>query len=84
MKIKAATEIGIEAKHLKFSKSITEIELFNEITKLNNDPEIHGIIVQMPLDSENPIDSHLITDTVSPDKDVDGFVLNFIFQNLLK
>lgn len=72
MKIKAADEIGIVAKHLKFDKSITEIELLNEIQKLNDDPKIHGIIVQMPLDSENSIDSHLVTDAVSPAKDVDG------------
>lgn len=42
------------------------------LNKLNMDPNVHGIIVQMPLDSENKIDSHLITDTVSADKDVDG------------
>ncbi|XP_049811826.1 C-1-tetrahydrofolate synthase, cytoplasmic isoform X1 [Schistocerca nitens] len=72
MKIKAATEIGIEATHIKLPKSITEIELLNKISKLNNDPNIHGIIVQMPLDSDNPIDSHRVTDAVSPDKDVDG------------
>lgn len=42
------------------------------IKKLNNDPKVHGIIVQMPLDSIHKIDSHLITDLVSPEKDVDG------------
>ncbi|XP_071447317.1 C-1-tetrahydrofolate synthase, cytoplasmic [Hetaerina americana] len=72
MKIKAASEIGIVANHLKLPKSITETELLQRLTQLNNDPNIHGIIVQMPLDSDNPIDSHLITDSVSPDKDVDG------------
>lgn len=72
MKIKAANEIGIDARHLQFDRSITEIELVHEIQKLNNDPKVHGIIVQMPLDSDNKIDSHLITDTVSAEKDVDG------------
>jgi len=33
---------------------------------------VHGIIVQMPLDCDTPIDSHRITDAVSPEKDVDG------------
>ena len=47
-------------------------QLLMKLKKLNGDPNIHGIIVQMPLDSDNPIDSHLITDTVSPEKDVDG------------
>lgn len=72
MKIKAANDIGIFVDHVKLSNTITEIELINKLNKLNNDPSIHGIIVQMPLDSINKINSHLITDLVSPEKDVDG------------
>lgn len=45
-----------------------------KLDELNNDPNVHGIIVQMPLDCENKIDSDLVTDYVSPEKDVDGFV----------
>lgn len=58
--------------HVKLPKSTTEGELLSVLQKLNNDPGIHGIIVQMPLDSDNKIDSHLITDYVLPSKDVDG------------
>lgn len=47
---------------------------------MNNDPNIHGIIVQMPLDSDNPIDSHLVTDSVSPEKDIDGYG-DFIYNS---
>ncbi|XP_033229274.1 C-1-tetrahydrofolate synthase, cytoplasmic isoform X2 [Belonocnema kinseyi] len=72
MKIKAAAEIGIKTTHLKLPNTTTETELLNKLNHLNNDPNTHGIIVQMPLDSVNKINSHLITDTVSPDKDVDG------------
>lgn len=72
MKIKAASEIGIKATHVKLPNTTTEHELLSKLNKLNNDPDTHGIIVQMPLDSVNKINSHLITDTVSPDKDVDG------------
>nr|XP_022911778.1 C-1-tetrahydrofolate synthase, cytoplasmic [Onthophagus taurus] len=72
MKIKAATEIGIKAEHIKLPRTITEIELLNKLEKLNGDPKVHGIIVQMPLDCDTNINSHLITDSVSPDKDVDG------------
>ncbi|KAJ8926063.1 hypothetical protein NQ315_009918 [Exocentrus adspersus] len=72
MKIKAAAAIGIEATHIRLPKSTTETELLSKLHKLNDDPNIHGIIVQMPLDADTTIDSHLITDTVSPDKDVDG------------
>lgn len=81
MKIKAASEIGIDARHVRYPGTITEIELLSEISKLNSDPNIHGIIVQMPLDSVNPINSHLVTDAVSPDKDVDG--LNTISEGKL-
>ncbi|KAH8383845.1 hypothetical protein KR009_010861, partial [Drosophila setifemur] len=72
MKIKAATEIGIDAVHVQLPRSITELELLNKINDLNDDPRVHGIIVQMPLDCDTSIDSHRITDAVSPEKDVDG------------
>ncbi|XP_017026666.1 C-1-tetrahydrofolate synthase, cytoplasmic isoform X1 [Drosophila kikkawai] len=72
MKIKAATEIGIEAVHVRLPRSITEVELLDKINELNDDPRVHGIIVQMPLDCDTAIDSHRITDAVSPEKDVDG------------
>ncbi|CAB0035950.1 unnamed protein product [Trichogramma brassicae] len=81
MKMKAATDIGIKATHLKLPNTTTEHELLSILDKLNNDPNTHGIIVEMPLDSIIKIDSHLITDSVSPDKDVDGklhFRLNTI------
>ena len=48
------------------------LQLLMKLKKLNGDPNIHGIIVQMPLDTDNTIDSHLITDAVCPEKDVDG------------
>ncbi|XP_046821575.1 C-1-tetrahydrofolate synthase, cytoplasmic isoform X2 [Vespa crabro] len=72
MKIKAATDIGINVQHVKLPNTITETELINVVNKLNNDSKTHGIIVQMPLDTVNEINSHLITNTVSPSKDVDG------------
>ncbi|XP_014205843.1 C-1-tetrahydrofolate synthase, cytoplasmic isoform X2 [Copidosoma floridanum] len=72
MKIKAASEIGINATHVKLPNTTTEYELLSRLAKLNNDPDTHGIIVQMPLDTATKIDSDLVTDAVSPDKDVDG------------
>merc|ERR1712032_1559272 len=72
MKLKAAEEIGISASCLKLDKDTTESQLLDKIMDLNKDPFVHGIIVQMPLDSEQEIDSHLVTDAVSPSKDVDG------------
>jgi len=81
MKMKAAGQIGIEATHVKLPRTITESELLMKLKKLNGDPNIHGIIVQMPLDTVNVIDSHLITDAVCPEKDVDG--LNTINEGRL-
>ncbi|KAK9498190.1 hypothetical protein O3M35_004062 [Rhynocoris fuscipes] len=72
MKMKSAEEIGINAVHYKLPSHITQIQLLNHLKNLNNDPSVHGIIVQMPLDTTSDIDSHLITDSVSPEKDVDG------------
>merc|ERR1719158_2816781 len=72
MKLKAAEEIGINASCLKLSRNITQMELLSKIRGLNENPCVHGIIVQMPLDSEQEIDSHLVTDAVVPSKDVDG------------
>ncbi|KAK4884100.1 hypothetical protein RN001_000371 [Aquatica leii] len=72
MKMRAAIEIGINAEHIRLPRSTTEAELLLKLNKLNSDPNVHGIIVQMPLDTDTKIDSHLITDSVSPDKDVDG------------
>ena len=56
-------------------------QLLRILNKINLDPSVHGIIVQMPLDSVNMIDSTLITDAVIPSKDVDG--LNTINQGKL-
>jgi len=44
----------------------------SEIKKYNDDSSVHGIIVQMPLDCVENIDSHSITNAVTPEKDVDG------------
>ncbi|KAF0760560.1 C-1-tetrahydrofolate synthase, cytoplasmic [Aphis craccivora] len=71
-KIKSAAEVGVKASHIQYPKTITQTELLSEINKYNSDPSVHGIIVQMPLDCIENIDSHLITNAVSPEKDVDG------------
>ncbi|XP_074541501.1 C-1-tetrahydrofolate synthase, cytoplasmic-like [Halichoeres trimaculatus] len=71
-KLKAAAEIGIEAKHVRLPSSTTQDEVLRSIRSINEDDSVHGLIVQLPLDSVNAIDNELITDTVSPEKDVDG------------
>ena len=72
MKLKAAELIGIKASCLKLPRSTCQSELLTKIKELNESRNVHGIIVQMPLDSSEEIDAHLITDAVDPGKDVDG------------
>jgi len=60
-----------------FRKSLLALDNYNfqvlsTVERLNGDDNVHGIIVQLPLDSQNPIDSSLATNAVSPEKDVDG------------
>uniref|UniRef100_A0A4W3HC93 C-1-tetrahydrofolate synthase, cytoplasmic n=1 Tax=Callorhinchus milii TaxID=7868 RepID=A0A4W3HC93_CALMI len=60
MKLKAAAEV-----------SVPDIVL-DSIAHINEDPNVHGLIVQLPLDSNNPIDVEKVTNAVAPEKDVDG------------
>ncbi|XP_047429493.1 C-1-tetrahydrofolate synthase, cytoplasmic-like [Mugil cephalus] len=71
-KLRAAAEIGIDAKHVRLPNTATEDEVLRSIMSINENPSVHGLIVQLPLDSVNHIDSELITNSVSPEKDVDG------------
>ncbi|XP_038677930.1 C-1-tetrahydrofolate synthase, cytoplasmic isoform X1 [Scyliorhinus canicula] len=72
MKLKAAAEIGMNANHIRLPQSATEDEVLSNITHINEDPTMHGLIVQLPLDSINPIDVEKVTNAVAPEKDVDG------------
>ena len=60
MKMRGASEIGMKSEHIKLSSSITENDLISKISSLNNDPNVHGVILQLPLDSgiENILDNH--------------------------
>ncbi|XP_041814803.1 C-1-tetrahydrofolate synthase, cytoplasmic-like [Chelmon rostratus] len=71
-KLKAAAEIGIDAKHVRLPSTATQDEVLRSIMSVNENPSVHGLIVQLPLDSVDPIDAELITNAVSPEKDVDG------------
>ncbi len=67
----AAKRCGILSKKDIYPASLTEIELLNKIYELNNDPLIHGILVQLPLPPR--IDEKKIMEAINPSKDVDGF-----------
>ena len=70
-KVKACDEIGFESSLLRFDDSVTEEELLSKVEELNNNEEIDGFIVQLPLPKH--INETKITDHISPNKDVDGF-----------
>ncbi len=70
-KEKACQEIGFSGSVLRLPASTTEEELLKEVDKLNNDPQVDGFIVQMPLPKH--IDDQKIIEAIDPKKDVDGF-----------
>jgi methylenetetrahydrofolate dehydrogenase (NADP+)/methenyltetrahydrofolate cyclohydrolase len=70
-KVKACEEAGIRSVLEKYDASMTEAELLARVDALNNDPTIHGILVQLPLPKH--IDDHKVIESISPAKDVDGF-----------
>lgn len=70
-KKKACAYIGIESKSYELSKETSEEELISLVEKLNDDSQVNGILVQLPLPVH--IDEDRIIRTISPDKDVDGF-----------
>lgn len=70
-KIKACQYVGFESTLVELPESIDQEVLKKEVNKLNENPQIDGFIVQLPLPKH--IDSQKILECVSPEKDVDGF-----------
>ncbi|MBX7205820.1 MAG: bifunctional 5,10-methylene-tetrahydrofolate dehydrogenase/5,10-methylene-tetrahydrofolate cyclohydrolase [Bacteroidia bacterium] len=70
-KEKDCHEVGFDSTVLRFPDTMTEAELLNEVEKINNNPDIDGLIVQLPLPKH--INEKKITETISWKKDVDGF-----------
>ncbi|MCF4102306.1 bifunctional 5,10-methylene-tetrahydrofolate dehydrogenase/5,10-methylene-tetrahydrofolate cyclohydrolase [Gillisia sp. M10.2A] len=70
-KVKACERVGFESTLVKMSSTASETELLKKIKELNEDPDIDGFIVQLPLPTQ--IDTQKVLLTVNPDKDVDGF-----------
>jgi len=70
-KAKVCEKLGLVSKVIKKPETITQDELTALVQSLNDDPEIHGILVQSPLPSH--IDELSVTLKINPEKDVDGF-----------
>lgn len=70
-KEKACAQVGFNSTVLRFEDTISEAELLAEVKKLNDNPEIDGFIVQMPLPKH--ISDQKVIEAIDPKKDVDGF-----------
>jgi methylenetetrahydrofolate dehydrogenase (NADP+) / methenyltetrahydrofolate cyclohydrolase len=70
-KEKAALEVGIRSYLIRFEDTVSQTALLTKIEQLNHDPNINGILVQLPLPKH--IHVQTIIDAIDPEKDVDGF-----------
>ena len=70
-KIKNCEKVGFHSTLYRYENDITEDDLLQKIEEINNDPEIDGILVQLPLPKH--ISPDKVTERISPEKDVDGF-----------
>ena len=70
-KRKACSDVGIYSVEHKFDADLPEADLLALIAELNNDPAVHGILVQLPLPKQ--INESKVLNAIDPSKDIDGF-----------
>ena len=70
-KAKQTADVGMHSEKYELPATVSEAELLTLVQKLNDDPQIHGILVQLPLPAH--IDPNKVINTIDPDKDVDCF-----------
>ena len=70
-KEKSANEVGLKSEVIKYPDNVEEKTILNKIQELNKDDTVSGILVQLPLPKH--IDKQKVIETITPDKDVDGF-----------
>ena len=70
-KVKACEDNGLHSVMERYPATLSEAALLARVDALNQDPTIHGILVQLPLPAH--IDAHKVIEAISPDKDLDGF-----------
>jgi len=70
-KIRACEEVGFQSTLKRFNTSVTEEDLIKSVREINEDIDIDGLIVQLPLPEHIPVEK--VTDQIKPEKDVDGF-----------
>ena len=70
-KVKTCNEIGFKSSLIRYEADVTEEELLRKVDELNNDPDVDGFIVQLPLPKH--ISEQAVIDAIDPKKDVDAF-----------
>ena len=70
-KIKACEKVGVESEQILMEDTVSEEQLLAEIRRLNEDPSVNGILVQLPLPRHISVDA--VIEAIDPAKDVDGF-----------
>lgn len=70
-KVKDCEQVGFKSTLLRFEDDVTEEELIQKVVDINNDPDVDGLIVQLPLPKH--ISEQKVIETINPAKDVDGF-----------
>ncbi len=70
-KVRACEQTGVRSSLLEYPSSVSAGELLDQVARLNADPAVHGILVQLPLPQK--VDALRVLDAVAPGKDVDGF-----------
>jgi methylenetetrahydrofolate dehydrogenase (NADP+)/methenyltetrahydrofolate cyclohydrolase len=70
-KVKACEKVGFNSTLVRLNNDVSQEDLLAEVKKINNNPDIDGLIVQLPLPKH--IDEMKVTESIDPEKDVDGF-----------
>ena len=70
-KVRACEETGVASSLFELPANVSEAELLSRVAQLNKDPSVHGILVQLPLPRH--VNAAKVLESVSPQKDVDGF-----------
>lgn len=70
-KVKSCEQVGFQSTLVRLDENVTEEELYRVVHEINENPDIDGLIVQLPL--PNHISIQKVTDKIKPEKDVDGF-----------
>ncbi|MBT5273893.1 MAG: bifunctional 5,10-methylene-tetrahydrofolate dehydrogenase/5,10-methylene-tetrahydrofolate cyclohydrolase, partial [Flavobacteriales bacterium] len=70
-KVKACEKVGFKSTLIRLSEDVSQEDLLAEVEKINNNSDIDGLIVQLPLPSH--VDEMKVTEAIDPEKDVDGF-----------